>query len=384
MLWFSRRAAPALTIGMLFALASCGGGGESSSLPAANPIEPQAATTLNASNPNDCTVGPVKAIQASPSAIKLAAGQSTTLILCDQFYTSFSLVSNSNTNLAGVTFANPSPPVNDQIYTQTVNVTAAAGQAGTATLIFKDKKGNRVSVTVTVTQPIGTPIDLGSNSEAGSNGPGQASVTLTTTAAAPAGSTLIVVADGFTDGVNLTCSDSASHTFTTDIHTQFENAVGICSSSNATLASGQTITAAWSACYKDCFFPTIHAFAVTGLANSPADQAAQGNQPLLGLALSSGPTPTTSQANELLVAAFSIFATDNRLLPNSLTLGTNGTQNNCAGTQSPTYISLGTNGPLPLTAAFCIVNATGEYTAQATQSGINDWGAVIATYKGGP
>lgn len=378
MFLLSRRAASALSLGALFVLASCsGGGGGSGSVPATQPLSPQSVTsgtnsvhaaslTPNVAATNCSGAQPVKSIQSSVSSLTVVAGSVGSFIVCDQFFTTFTVTNDTNPSLVTATLAKPNPPVNDVVYTQTVNVTAATGQSGSASITVTDKKGNSVTVQVTVTQPIGTPVTIGAGTVFG-----QSSSSITTTAAAPAGSTVILLV--YKDlGQNPSCSDSSHNTYLAD----YQNASGflICSARNlaSQLAAGSTITVSVN-CPGTCDGTVgIFALAVTGLASSPLDQTAFSVPS--GFAMSSGPVQTT-QANELLLVAFHYRG--------GLTLGDNGTQNNCTGTQSSTYTNIGTmvvsSGPFQ--AAYCAVNATGAYSAQGTSTDIGFW-AAIATYKG--
>jgi uncharacterized repeat protein (TIGR01451 family) len=209
-------------------------------------------------------------------------------------------------------------------------------------------------------------------------------LTITTTTAAPAGASIIILASGRGDTAptSATCTDSAGHAYTTDV-----SQVGvapnfylssICSTHRiaAVLPAGSTLTITWTG----GGIPPIargQAFAVTGLAATPIDKTASATG--TSTTPSSGATTTTTQADELLVGL--IFDSSSNVAGAGFVAGTNGTTNNCATTGSPKYSALAGVGSVSssLFSMFCIVAATGGYTAQATTS--SNWNALLATYK---
>ena len=127
----------------------------------------------------------------------------------------------------------------------------------------------------------------------------------------------------------------------------------------------------------------MHAFAVTGLTGAALDKTAATAG--TGPSASSGATATTAQANELLFAA--ILDTGSTVSTAGFVPGTNGTANNCVA-GSPSYTALGGvdsgGNPPSLFGAFCIVSATGAYSANAALNGNPFWQAALATYKALP
>jgi hypothetical protein len=226
--------------------------------------------------------------------------------------------------------------------------------------------------------------DLGANE---ANGVGAVALGITTTAAAPAGSSIIIVASsrsGEASGpTSVACTDSAGHTYTTDrSQASLTTLTSICATHQiaATLSAGATLTVTWTGGFAP-FNQRARAFAVTGLATSPLDQTASATG--TSGAPSSGATATTTRAEELLVGAI-----DNDVATVAgagFSPGTNGTANICATSGSSTYTALAGVGSTQAPALFgmyCIVGATGAYSAQATLSNAPTWEALVATYRG--
>lgn len=233
---------------------------------------------------------------------------------------------------------------------------------------------------------ITTPVDLGSNQASGAIA---TSLAVTTAANVPAGGSIIVIAAASTifgpQATGATCSDSAGNTYATDV-TESQG-VGyvttICSTHSiaAQLGTGATITVSWTGTAPNGQLFLMHAFAVTGLAGAALDQTALTAG--TGSSASSGATATTAQANELLFATF--LDTGSTVATADFTPGTNGTANNCAA--GPSYTSLGgvdSGNPPSLFGAFCIVSATGAYSANAALNGNPFWQAALVTYKAAP
>jgi hypothetical protein len=227
---------------------------------------------------------------------------------------------------------------------------------------------------------IGTPVDLGS-SEAGSFTTG--SLSITTSASAPAGASVVVtsLSQGAFPPSAASCSDGAGNGYATDL-TQADSGTltSICSTHQiaATLPAGSTVTVSWSG-GSSLLNERIRAFAVTGLAAAPLDRTASAVG--VGTTASSGAAPATTQPDELLVGA--IVDRFNSASGAGFTPGTNGTANNCAATGTPTYTGLaGVGGGLPsLFTIHCTVAAIGTYAAQGTFGSSTTWKALLATYK---
>jgi len=230
----------------------------------------------------------------------------------------------------------------------------------------------------TAAQPkIGKPVDLGSNNASGSG-----TVSMTTTAAAPAGGSIIVMAaDQCARScflISLSCTDSAGNSYTTEVSQQLldNGASSICSSHHlaAALPAGATITAT----FNGVISPSgpgvvIRAIAVTGLASAPLDRTASASSS--GAAPSSGNAATTMVADELLVG---VISTEPFIVANgSFTPGSGYTA--LAGVDSLF------GGEYSLFGEYKIVSATGVYAADGTLLGTNPpWVALLATYKAAP
>ena len=211
-------------------------------------------------------------------------------------------------------------------------------------------------------------------------------LSITTVAPAPAGASIIIVASSRSTEASgpssAACSDSAGHTYTTDKSQASPVALtSICATHqiSATLSAGATLTVTWTG----GAFPLnqrARAFAVTGLASTPLDQTASATG--TSGSPSSGATPTTTRADELLVGAINDDDSVN-VAGASFSPGSNGTANTCATSGSPTYTALGGVGSdvSALFGMYCIVAATGAYRAQATLFNTPRWEALLATYK---
>jgi hypothetical protein len=232
---------------------------------------------------------------------------------------------------------------------------------------------------------IGAPVDLGS-SESGSTL--ATSISLTTTAAVPAGASIIVaaVSQGNSGPPNAAaCSDSGGDAYATDVTRSGGDRefASICSTHQlaASLPAASTVTVSWSG-GSTVFDKRVRAFAVTGLAPSPLDRtsAASGSN----TSPSSGTAAPTGQANELLVGA--IVQAQESVSGAGFSPGTNGTANNCAATGTPTYSALpGVGSGVPaLFQMYCAVGSIGSYAAQGTLTNGPTWDALLATYKAAP
>ncbi len=236
---------------------------------------------------------------------------------------------------------------------------------------------------------IGTPIDLGS-SEA--DLVTSTSLSITTSQAAPAGATIIVIANLVALGAPLTtadCSDNAGNAYHTDAsNSGIPNALtSICSTPPiaAQLNTSSTITVTWSGGTAR-FKQRVHAFAVTGLASSALDNRASASGSSTSPAC--GAITLTTQANELLFGV--ILAANHNVASAGFSPGTNAASTNCAATGTDTYTSLGGVGTTPpaLFGMYCVVSARAIYAAQATTNitaaGPPDWEALLVTYKAAP
>ena len=115
--------------------------------------------------------------------------------------------------------------------------------------------------------------DLGSNE---ANSTVATSLSITTSASAPAGASVIVMAVDLQTGLgnpasSVACTDSKGDSYTTDVMRQDDNTVtAICATHQipAALPSGSSITVTWSGQSQSQSY-RIRAFAVTGLVGQP-------------------------------------------------------------------------------------------------------------------
>jgi fimbrial isopeptide formation D2 family protein len=219
--------------------------------------------------------------------------------------------------------------------------------------------------------------DLGGSEAAG----GSNMLTITTTATAPAGASIIIgsVARGSEGNpTSVSCSDSGGNVYTTDLTNTSVDFAAICATHRiaAQLLTGSTLTITWSGGGSP-FTKRARAFAVTGLASTPLDRTASASG--ISTSPSSGSGGTTGQADELLVGLISDGTAN--VAGAGFSPGSNGTTNNCA-TGTPMYTALpggvGTTPP-SLFLMYCIVASTGDYQANATTS--STWQALLTTLK---
>jgi hypothetical protein len=272
-------------------------------------------------------------------------------------------------------------PVSGTAFTAT---RAGSPTIGSCTVSLADGAGQSLGVTLT-TPAIGTPVSLGSNV---ANGATPGSVTVTTTQAVSAGSTIIVISEASTifgpQASGAACADSAGNTYTAAVYSfaGVGDFSGICSAHVATqLPSGGTITVSWSGTAPNGQLYLANAWSVSGLAGSPLDEVV--STAGTGSAVSSGATATTAQANELLFGA--ILDTGSTVTNAAFVPAGNGTANSCASTASSTYSGLGGidgGNPPSLFGMYCIVSSTGAYSVNASLAGNPFWQATFATYEG--
>lgn len=208
---------------------------------------------------------------------------------------------------------------------------------------------------------IGTPLTLGSFNVGGS----ATTVTLTTTADAPAGHAIIVGVYAASTTISLSSvTDSAGNTYVIDasrIPATLARRVYIASCLNpVNLPLGGTITATYSASLSG--IKNITALTCSGLKLTGAFDQTSGNDANSNT-WSTGTTPTLSQADELAVA----FA-----------CSSSGT----ASTTSAPFTELADFSTNRCVMAYNITSATTGIGASGTW-GSNEWGAVIATYREG-
>jgi hypothetical protein len=202
-------------------------------------------------------------------------------------------------------------------------------------------------------------------------------LSVTVPAAGVAAGTSVIVSVAINPSAGtISCTDTKSNTYAVD--RDVTNGSGtsgvrtiILSAHNViALASGNTIT---------CTHPSVAARAMSAnqflgiLSTAPRDQtvSATGSS----TAPSSGSTPTTTQAAELLLGTVGVEGPTTE----TFTVGTSYTIAGRAGTSGGTATNNITVNP-----EYRIVTATGTYSAGGTLSVSHLWGAAIVTYKAAP
>jgi hypothetical protein len=229
-----------------------------------------------------------------------------------------------------------------------------------------------------------TPVSIGSNAAAAT---ASTSLSLTTSQAVPAGATIVLIAHDNLAGSGVapsgvSCSDSAGNIYPLALaQGGTDHFDSVCSlSASSALPSGSTITISWSG-GSNPQDELIEAFSVAGVTASPLEQTAAATG--TSTTPSTPATSTTAQAKELLFAAIADFGQS--VSSAGFTPGTNGTTNRCTATGTSTYSSLGgidESGQAPsLFGMYCVVSATGSYSASATVSASAEWAAMLATYE---
>jgi hypothetical protein len=233
-----------------------------------------------------------------------------------------------------------------------------------------------------------TPVSLGSNQAAATEA---TSLSVTTLQAVPAGAGIIVTAHDLEVGMpgqppsSAACSDGAGDSYHADLSEvggSGQSLTTVCSAAAITsqLPAGSMITVTWTG-RANTQDELVEVFMVPGLAASPLDRTAAATG--VSGAPSSGAIATTRQASELLFGAVADEAQS--VSGAGFVAGTNGTSNHCAATASSGYGSVGgvdESGSAPsLFGMYCVVEATGTYSASAALSSSVRWNALLATYK---
>jgi hypothetical protein len=226
---------------------------------------------------------------------------------------------------------------------------------------------------LTFTDSISAPTSIGTGTRSSA---GTVSTFATAvTAAVPVGNTIIVSAVvNAASGVTISMSDSGSNTYTKDV--DITNASGptrtlIFSAPVTTaLTTSSTITISFTTAEKDIF---VSAFQVSGLVAASRVDQTKTNTGTNTTALTTGAMTTTTQANDLLFAAFGV----------DFNTGSNPTMT--AGSGYTALTTAQTSGIWGIFPEYQIVSATGAYTATGTQSSTQlDWSAALVAYKALP
>jgi hypothetical protein len=199
---------------------------------------------------------------------------------------------------------------------------------------------------------IGTPTQLGTAS-------GTTTAVITTGADAPVGSlTIAVVAVGTSNIAVTSVVDSQSNCIS---YTALDNApvasrptvaIFYCATTSTDLASGQTITATVPSGDK----VTITAFAVGGMASSPADVHSKQVNGASGTSATSTSTGTLAQSYELVVGGLALASTSSGFAPGGQLIAIGGLSNANASAYAAYQINC-TNGTIAFAPIWTTSNA---------------------------
>ena len=226
---------------------------------------------------------------------------------------------------------------------------------------------------LTFTDAIGTPtsIGTGSHSAAGTI----ASLAVPVTVAVPLDNTVIVTAVMSTTAANtITVTDSVGNTYTknADVADSGPTRTVVFSAPvTAALSTSNSVTLHFSTSFRYVF---VSNFQVSGLvvAVSAVDQSATNSNTSGSVSASVGPTPTTTQANELLIGAL------------GLNINSGNVPTFTAGAGYTALTQDVVSGDWGIYPEYQIVNATGAYSATGSwpSGSAIDWAADIVTFKG--
>ncbi len=207
----------------------------------------------------------------------------------------------------------------------------------------------------------------------GSVGALGASASVQTTAAVPAGGSIILLvsATGNVTSTTPTCLDSVNGPYTVEQTggSPAQSAViAVCARHGVgATPAGTTITVTWPGAVSATQNQII-AIAATGLGATPFHRGIGTPSVQSGAALTTGAVSTTTAANALLVGGFYVSST---VAAAGFAAGGNGTSAPCATSGTPFYTALPGVGAasFSLWAESCVVTATGAYAATGTLPG---------------
>lgn len=210
---------------------------------------------------------------------------------------------------------------------------------------------------------IGTPVTIG---QAG-NTASASSIALTCSASVSVGDFIIVDTGMFSARATHTITDSGGNSYTTVVTANSRTAIAIAKCTTALTSGVSTITASFGGTDTGHM---VAAAKVTGLAaSSQFDQSATGTSGGTTAAWSAGTTPSTTQADELIIGACSC--------------DTAATATSTPGSGYSELHDFDNGGAFQLTTIWKIVSSTGTQnpTGTWTSSGWT-WNAAVATFKG--
>lgn len=212
---------------------------------------------------------------------------------------------------------------------------------------------------------IGTPTSIGSAQDIVND----ATISLTVSAAVAAGQKVIVCGQASGGpGTTATFADSKGNTYATDatsnVRANGQSYIASAQITNA-LTTSDTITMTVSASQTA---KIVAAVQVSGLLTTSAkDQSVVANGTVVGW--STGASPATTQADELVIAACGNDST--------------ATETSTAGATYSELFDISTSSAAELTVIYKIVAGTGAQTGSGTwtNSGARGWNAALVTYK---
>lgn len=207
---------------------------------------------------------------------------------------------------------------------------------------------------------IGTPVSIGT----GTGNASSSTLTFTLTASVAIGDFIVVSGGIFGGRVTHTASDSGGNTYATHIISNQRTAIASAQCTTALTSGVSTITMTWSG---PEVARTVGACKVSGIATSSAfDQSASANGSVA--AWSGGTTPSTTQADELVIGACSC--------------DTAAAATSTPGGSYSELFDITNGGAFQLTMTYLIVSGTGAQnpTGTWTSSGWA-WNGATATFK---
>ncbi len=174
------------------------------------------------------------------------------------------------------------------------------------------------------------------------------------------------------------CSDTKSNTYNTDLTDPASGAARtavVSAHVDTALVNGDVIT---------CTYPQFSGLSLisgnvfSGLSATPLDQSAHNSSSNAGAA-SSGLTPTTTQADELIFGLFNLGTVLQTITP--ATTGSNPAETYNSPPNSSPYTSIGVVSTMyPM---YRVVSTSRQYESNGTVVGSGGWRSVVVTYKAG-
>jgi uncharacterized protein YjdB len=244
---------------------------------------------------------------------------------------------------------------------------------GESFILTATGQSSGLTAQTTFTDGIGNPTPIGTANSISSG----TSLTISTSSGVAVGNTIILTIAMDPAAGNVSVIDNRGNTYTK--YADVSNGSGT-TSGVRTLVFSAPVTNAFISSSTNTItitFPTVaaraaSAFLVNGLSQvSPVDKFATATG--TSSTPNSGPTATTSQANELLIGAIGIEGTDGINKGSGYETLNSATANGGATTSS-----------IKIQPEYRIVSTTGAYAATASIGSSRPWAAAIVTYKAAP